>query len=117
MDQSIPRRELVIIIAVMALLVLAGALIDATHRDITLGFDEVAQVSYIAAIQHNGPEPLTSLRLLDPASFRFGDAPNYLNHPAPYYWALAHLGPPLEGQPSALLWYRTANALLATLGL
>jgi hypothetical protein len=117
MDKPIPRRDLLIITAAMVFLVLAGALFDATHRDIRLGFDEVAQVSYIAAVQRDGPEPLTALRLLDPASFRFTAAPNYLNHPPLYYWALAAAGPHLEGQPRALLWYRIVNTLLAVLGL
>jgi hypothetical protein len=36
------------------------------------------------------------MRMLDPSSFRFTGEANYLNHPSPYYWLLARLGPGLR---------------------
>src|SRR3954469_5925814 len=84
-----------VVAAVILLLFLLAALFSAQRKDVTQGFDEVAHLSYVAQLQKSGEfwPRLESLRLLDPASFRFTDAPNYLNHPPFYYWLLARIGP------------------------
>jgi hypothetical protein len=108
-----------VVATVILLLFLLAALFSAQRKDVTQGFDEVAHLSYVAQLQQSGEfwPKLESLRLLDPASFRFTDAPNYLNHPPFYYWLLAQIGPQLEGNPGAALVHRVFNVLLATLGL
>jgi hypothetical protein len=105
--------------AVILLLFLVAALFSAQRKDVTQGFDEVAHLSYVAQLQKSGEfwPRLESLRMLDPASFRFTAAPNYLNHPPFYYWLLARLGPNIEDNPGAALAHRIVNILLATLGL
>jgi hypothetical protein len=55
--------------------------------------------------------------MLDPSSFRFTSQLNYLNHPSPYYWLLARLGPDLEGHPEALVFHRLLNVALDAIGL
>jgi hypothetical protein len=55
--------------------------------------------------------------MLDPSSFRFTGELNYLNHPSPYYWLLARLGPNLEGHPEALVVHRLFNVALDAIGL
>lgn len=118
MDGAIPLRERHIIVAVLALVLLASAVFAALRRDIRQGFDEVAQVSYVAEMQDKGPAaPLTALRMLDPESYAFTGEANYLNHPPLYYTALAAIGPKLEHHPGAVIWFRIANCLLAALGL
>lgn len=104
--------------AILGLFVLA-AVVSAARKDISQGFDEVAHVSYVAQIQHDGEAApaLPTMRLLDPRTFQFTDAANYLNHPPLYYALLAHLGPKLEGDPHALLAYRLINIAIAALGL
>ncbi|MGH6784308.1 MAG: hypothetical protein ACREBP_06735, partial [Sphingomicrobium sp.] len=105
--------------AVILLLFLLAALFSAQRKDVTQGFDEVAHLSYVAELQKSGEfwPRLDRLRMLDPASFRFTAAPNYLNHPPFYYWLLARLGPELEGHPEAAFVHRLFNILIATLGL
>ena len=105
--------------AIILSLFLLAALLSAQRKDVTQGFDEVAHLSYVAQLQKNGEfwPKLETLRMLDPASFRFTAEPNYLNHPPLYYWLLARLGPAIEGNPGATLAYRVFNILLATLGL
>jgi hypothetical protein len=103
--------------AILGLFVLA-AVVSAARKDISQGFDEVAHVSYVAQIQHDGgaAPALPTMRLLDPRTFQFTGAANYLNHPPLYYALLAHLGPKLEGDPQALLAYRLINIAVAALG-
>ena len=102
---------------ILALFVLSAAL-SAERKPISAGFDEVAHASYVAHIQHSGDAwpDLTSMRLLDPQSFQFTDAANYLNHPPPFYDLLAALGPRLEGRPQALLAYRLIDVAIAAVG-
>ncbi len=104
--------------AILGLFVLA-AVVSAARKDVSQGFDEVAHVSYVAQIQHDGEAApaLPTMRLLDPRTFQFTGAANYLNHPPLYYALLAHLGPKLEGDPPALLAYRLINIAIAALGL
>jgi len=102
---------------ILALFVLSAAL-SAERKPISAGFDEVAHASYVAHIQHSGDAwpDLTSMRLLDPQSFQFTGAANYLNHPPPFYDLLAALGPRLEGRPQALLAYRLIDVAIAAVG-
>jgi hypothetical protein len=107
------------IVAIILLLFCLAAAFSAQRKDVTRGFDEVAHVSYVAALQHSGEifPALETLRMLDPATFRFTSEPNYLNHPPFYYWLLARLGPALEGNPSAIFTHRLLNVLSAAIGL
>ena len=100
--------------AILGLFVLA-AVVSAARKDITQGFDEVAHVSYVAQIQHDGDAAprLPTMRLLDPHTFQFTGAANYLNHPPLFYALLAHLGPKLEGDPPALFAYRLIDIAIA----
>jgi hypothetical protein len=109
----------VFVAAVILVLFVAAAIVSAARKDITRGWDEVAQVSYVAEIQHTGdPWPaLDSLRMLDPRTFEFTDTPNYLNHPPIFYALLALVGPRLEGHPSNLLAHRLLDVALAAIGL
>jgi len=102
---------------ILALFVLSAAL-SAERKPISAGFDEVAHASYVAHIQHSGDAwpDLTSMRLLDPQSFQFTGAANYLNHPPPFYDLLAALGPRLEGRPQALLAHRLIDVAIAAIG-
>lgn len=95
------------------------AIHSATHRDVTQGFDELAHLSYIADVQSTGDiwPSLDNLRMIDPQSFQFTSSANYLNHPSPYYAALAFLGPKIEGHPETLATYRFFNIALASIGL
>ena len=81
----------VVAAVILGLFVLA-AIVSAARKDITQGFDEVAHVSYVAQIQHDGKAApaLPTLRLLDPHSFQFTGSANYLNHPPLFYALLAH---------------------------
>lgn len=105
--------------AIVLLLFIAAAALSAVRKDVTQGFDEVAHASYIAHLQHTGETwpAFAAMRMLDPSSFRFTGEANYLNHPSPYYWLLARLGPELEGHPRALLAHRLFNVALVALGL
>jgi hypothetical protein len=102
---------------ILGLFVLSAGL-SAERKGISAGFDEVAHASYVAHIQHSGDAwpDLKSMRLLDPQSFQFTAAANYLNHPPPFYGLLAALGPRLEGQPQALLAHRLIDIAIASLG-
>src|SRR5271155_2950088 len=103
--------------AILGLFVLA-AVLSAARKDVTQGFDEVAHTSYVAQIQHTGEAwpAFNSLRLLDPQTFHFTDAANYLNHPPIFYGLLAAIGPDLEGHPQALLAHRLIDIVLAAVG-
>jgi hypothetical protein len=103
---------------ILVLFILAATL-NAARRDVTLGFDEVAHVSYIAHLQHSGETwpALQDMRMLDPSTFRITSEANYLNHPSPYYLLLAYLGPNLEAHPEALIVHRLFNVAFATIGL
>jgi hypothetical protein len=107
------------ICAVVLLLFSAAATLSAMHKDVGLGFDEVAHASYITHLQHTHQfwPAFAEMRMLDPASFHFTDELNYLDHPSIYYWLLAHIGPGLEGHPGAILVYRLINVALAAIGL
>lgn len=100
-------------------LFLAAATNAALHKNIAAGFDEVAHVSYVAYLQETGEfwPRLDRLRLLDPKTLRFTPVASYLNHPSPYYWLLAQLGPSVEGQPGALLPLRLLNICVVGIGL
>lgn len=112
-----PARERIVILAAFLGVFVAGAVLAALHKDVTQGFDELAQASYIAQSQTDAPLALDKLRLLHPKTFRFTDRGNYLNHPAPFYVALGLLGPRLEGQPRAIVVFRCINVALTVLGL
>ncbi len=103
--------------AILGLFVLA-AVVSAARKDITQGFDELAHVSYVAQIQHTGEAApaLETMRLLDPRTFQFTGAANYLNHPPMFYALLARLGPTLEGHPQALFVHRLIDIAIAALG-
>lgn len=107
------------ICGVILLLFVLAATLSALRKDVTRGFDEVAQASYIAAIQHTGEiwPDLTGIRMLDPVTFRFTREENYLNHPSPYYALLARLGPALENHPEAIIVDRLFNVAFAAIGL
>ena len=102
---------------ILGLFVLSAGL-SAERKGITAGFDEVAHASYVAHIQHSGDAwpDLKAMRLIDPQSFQFTGAANYLNHPPPFYDLLAALGPRLEGRPQALLAHRLIDIAIASLG-
>jgi hypothetical protein len=104
------------ILLLLVLLLALGGLANALRKDIARGFDEVAHVSYVAQIQREGAlwPDLRSLRMLDPASLAPSALPNYLNHPPPYYAALARLGPAIGAEPGAVLALRLINVGLAT---
>jgi hypothetical protein len=104
---------------IVLLLFIVVATLSAIRKDVTFGFDEVAHVSYIAHLEHTHEmwPAFAEMRMLDPSNFRFTDVPNYLDHPAIYYWLLAQLGPGLEGHPDAILFYRFINVALAAIGL
>lgn len=107
-----------LVAAVILGLFVAAALVSAARKDIRQGFDEVAHVSYVAQIQHDGAAvpDLKSLRLIDPRTFQFTATANYLNHPSLFYALLAHLGPTIEGHPQALLVYRLIDIAIAAIG-
>jgi hypothetical protein len=102
---------------ILGLFVLSAAF-SAERKPISAGFDEEAHASYVAHIQHSGDAwpDLNAMRLLDPQSFQFTGAANYLNHPPPFYDLLAGLGPQLEGRPQALLAHRLIDIAIASLG-
>jgi hypothetical protein len=102
---------------ILGLFVLSAAF-SAERKPISAGFDEEAHASYVAHIQHSGDAwpDLKAMRLLDPQSFQFTGAANYLNHPPPFYDLLAVLGPRLEGRPQALLAHRLIDIAIASLG-
>src|ERR1700687_3394445 len=105
--------------AVVLLLFIVVSALGTLHRDINRGFDEVAHASYVAYLQHSGETwpAFAKMPMLDPSTFRFTGETNYLNHPSPYYWLLARLGPNLEGHPEAMLFHRLFNVALDAIGL
>lgn len=113
-----PATTNVFVAMVILGLFVLSAVLNATGKDITAGFDEVAHASYVAHIQQTGDAwpPLTQLRLLDPQSFQFTATADYLNHPPLFYGLLAALGPPLVGHPNALLAFRLLDIALAATG-
>jgi len=102
---------------ILGLFVLSAAF-SAERKGITAGFDEVAHAAYVAHIQHTGDAwpDLKAMRLINPQTFQFTAAANYLNHPPPFYDLLAALGPRLEGRPQALLAHRLIDVAIASLG-
>lgn len=114
----VDRDGLLLVKILLVCLFVAAALSRAVERDVRQGFDEVAHVSYVAHLQKTGEAlpDFEAMRLLDPETFRFFDLPNYLNHPSPYYWLLARLGPKIEGNPGSLMVLRAINICLAALG-
>lgn len=103
---------------ILLLFVMVSAL-GTIHKNIDHGFDELAHISYVAYLQHSGymwPD-FAKFPMLDPSSFRFTSQTNYLNHPSPYYWLMARLGPTLEGHPEAVLVHRLLNVPLDMIGL
>jgi hypothetical protein len=98
---------------------MAIAILSATRKDITQGFDEVAHTSYVAQIQNTGNvwPALPTMRMLDPQSFHFTSEPNYLQHTPIFYALLAAIGPTLEGHPQAVLIHRLIDVGLAAVGL
>jgi len=108
-----------IVIAVILGLFVLSATVNAIRRDATRNFDEVAQLSYVAHLQHTGEwwPRLDELRLIDPNTFRFTKVPSSLNHPPMFYWLLARLGPTLENHPGAVTLHRFINVGIAALGL
>jgi hypothetical protein len=117
-QEPLPDRDRALVRAAALLIFLVAALAGAVRKDITLGFDEVAHVSYAAQIQKSGEAwpALDSLRLMAPRTFRFSETPNYLNHPPPYYWLMARLGPQIAGHPDSLLFLRLINVALVSMG-
>ena len=110
--------NLLVAAAILGLFVFA-CVGSASRQDVATGFDEAAHASYIAHIQHSGVfwPALERMRLLDPQTFHFTAAPNYLNHPPPFYALLAAIGPELEGHPRAILTYRLFDIALVAAGL
>jgi len=104
-------------LVVLVLFVLA-CVGSASRPNVTSGFDEPAHASYVAYIQHSGDywPALEKMSLLDPRTFQFTGAANYLNHPPLYYALLAAIGPKLEGRPQALRTYRLIDVALVALG-
>lgn len=115
---NVPARANFFVAAVIFALFVLAALLSAERKDVTRGFDEVAHASYVAQIQHSGDAwpAFDSLRMLDPKTFAFTDAANYLNHPPIYYALLAVLGPDLEGRPQAVLILRLIDIAIVALG-
>ena len=107
-----------LVAAVIFGLFVVAAVASAARKDVTQGFDEVAHLSYIAQIQHSGHAwpALETMRLLDPRTFQFTGALNYLNHPPEFYALLALLGPIVEGHPQALLVHRLLDVAIAGAG-
>jgi len=103
--------------ALLFIFVLA-ACFSAVRKDVTKGFDELAHISYVAEVQQMpGRVRLDQLRMLDPVTFQFNSAPNYLNHSPAYYRAMAVIGTPVEGHPGSILRLRLVNVVIAAFGL
>jgi hypothetical protein len=103
---------------IIVLLFILGAAGSALRRPITQGFDEIAQVSYVAYLQTSHPiwPQLEQMRMVDPITFEFTSEPNYLNHPPFYYWLIAALGPEVRAHPSSLIFLRLLNVAIGALG-
>ena len=106
------------IAAVIFAMFVAAAFFSAERKAITQGFDEVAQASYVAQIQHTHDlwPAFDDLRMLDPKTLRFTGEANYLDHPPIFYALLAVAGPDLEGRPQALLTFRLIDVAISALG-
>jgi hypothetical protein len=115
---TVPARANAFVAAIILGLFVLSAALCADRKDVTQGFDEVAQASYVAQIQHTGDlwPAFDSLRMLDPKTFRFTGEANYLSHPPIFYALLAILGPDLEGRPQALITLRLIDIAISTLG-
>jgi hypothetical protein len=115
---TVPATANFFVAAVILGLFVLSAALSAERKGIAAGFDEVAHASYVAHIQHTGDAwpDLKAMRLIDPQTFQFTAAANYLNHPPPFYDLLAALGPRLEGRPQALLAHRLIDIAIASLG-
>jgi hypothetical protein len=98
-----------LVAAALLAVFLVAAIVQAFTKDIAVGFDEIAHVSFIAQIQACACiPPLTDLKLLDPDRMQFTSTASYLNHPSGYYLALA-LGPDIT---ATLPVYRLVNAAM-----
>ncbi|HXY57644.1 MAG TPA: hypothetical protein VEH76_03600 [Methylocystis sp.] len=108
------RAVFIVVLGIFAL----SAAMNALRKDVRVGFDELAHISYVAELQRNEQfwPRIDGFRLLEPSQFRFTDRPNYLNHPGIYYWILARLCSPIEGHPESALMLRACNVLLASIG-
>ena len=118
-EWTAPAAGNLLVAAAILGLFLFACLGSAMRKEVTTGFDEPAHISYVAHIQRSGdvwPE-LKTMRLLDPRTFQFTAAPNYLNHPPLFYALLAAIGPRLEGRPQALWIDRLIDVALVALGL
>jgi hypothetical protein len=115
---SLAKNYSLRVCAAVILLFAVASVFSAYRKDITQGFDEVAHTSYVAYLQsrHTASAYLEDMRMLNPSTFRFTGAANYLNHPSPYYAALAAVGPGIERNPGSLFVHRLINVGLATLG-
>jgi hypothetical protein len=101
------RPELVAALVLIAFL--ASTVGHIFNPNFSVGFDELAHVSFVAQIQQYGFLPtLDDLRLLDPVTRKFTSVPSYLNHPASYY-ALLSIGPDIT---TSLPAFRLLNVLL-----
>ncbi|MBX3553645.1 MAG: hypothetical protein KF697_14420 [Pseudolabrys sp.] len=107
------------IIVIILLLFAVAASLSAARKNVTSGFDELAHISFVAHVQSTGElwPALDTVRMLDPATFRFVDEPNYINHPPFFYVLHAVLGPRLIGNPGALLVHRLIDVAFAIVGL
>ena len=105
--------------AVIIALFILSALLSATNKSVTQGFDELAHVSYVAQIQTDRTfwPDLNSLRMLNPVSFRRTGEGNYLNHLPLFYDVLATIGPRLDSHPEAIWWHRMLNIAIDGVGL
>jgi hypothetical protein len=108
-----------LVAALLLMLFVVACVAGVTRKDVSSGFDEPAHVAYVAQIQHAGDAwpDLRSMRLIDPQTFQFTGAANYLNHPPLFYALLAAIGPRLEGRPQALPVYRLFDVALVAFGL
>jgi hypothetical protein len=98
-----------LVAAALLAVFLVAAIVQAFTKDIAVGFDEIAHVSFIAQIQACACiPPLTDLKLLDPDRMQFTSTASYLNHPSGYYLALA-LGPDIT---ATLPVYRLVHATM-----
>jgi hypothetical protein len=102
----------------LALLVYAArCLLFAALAPFPSPFDEHAHLSYVLHILATGDlvPAFEDLRLIElPGLNGFSDRPNYLNHPSPFYVAMAGLAWPLADWPPAMiLALRLVNASLS----
>jgi hypothetical protein len=110
--------DLRLISAVLLFIFVCSATFAAIRKDVTIGFDELAHISYVADLQSKPwGKRLDELRMLDASSFRRTAEPSYLNHPPDYYRAMAAIGPRIEGHPESIIWYRLMNVAIAGFGL